>query len=104
MRMALSESLKYVVCQTLIPRVDGRGRVGVYEILKGTPSVGNMIREAKTVQLTSTMQIGRGLGMRTVDMALEELLGAKLISPETAYVRAEKKELFEGLLGSVGGA
>ncbi|MFO0725325.1 MAG: PilT/PilU family type 4a pilus ATPase [Myxococcota bacterium] len=103
-RMALSESLKYVVCQTLIPRVDGRGRVGVYEILKGTPSVGNMIREAKTVQLTSTMQIGRGLGMRTVDMALEELLGAKLISPETAYVRAEKKELFEGLLGSVGGA
>jgi twitching motility protein PilT len=100
-RMALSESLKYVVCQTLIPRADARGRVAVFEILKGTPSVGNMIREGKTFQLPSLMQIGRSIGMRTVDVALEELLAAKLISPEAAYVRAEKKETFEKLLGSL---
>jgi twitching motility protein PilT len=98
-RMALSESLKYVICQTLIPRADGWGRVAVFELLKGTLSVANMIREGKTFQLPSLMQIGKSIGMRTVDMALEELLAQKLITPEAAYVRAEKKELFEGLLG-----
>lgn len=97
-RMSLSESLKYVICQTLIPRADGEGRVAVFELLKGTLSVGNLIREAKTFQLPSLMQIGKSIGMRTVDMALEELLALKLITPEAAYVRAEKKELFEALL------
>jgi twitching motility protein PilT len=44
-RMGLSESLKYVVSQSLVPRADGKGRVAVYEVLKGIMNVGTMIRE-----------------------------------------------------------
>jgi len=96
-RMALSESLKYVVCQSLLPRKDGQGRVAVFEVLKGTMPVGNLIRENKTYQLPSMMQIGRGVGMQTVDQALMGLVQADLISPEDAWRRAEKPEDFEAL-------
>ena len=96
-RMALSESLKYVVSQTLIPRADGKGRVAVFEVLKGTLSVGNLIRDNKTFQLPSMMQIGRRHGMQTRDVALMELVEAKLVAPESAWARADKPETFEAL-------
>ncbi len=96
-RMALSESLKYVVCQSLLPRKDGLGRVAVFEVLKGTIPVGNLIRENKTFQLPSMMQIGRAVGMQTVDQALLELVQADLITPEAAWRRAEKPDNFESL-------
>ena len=96
-RMALSESLKYVVCQSLLPRKDGLGRVAVFEVLKGTIPVGNLIRENKTFQIPSMMQIGRSVGMQTVDQALLELVQAGLITPEAAWRRAEKPDNFESL-------
>lgn len=94
-RMSLSESLKYVVCQSLLPRKDGEGRVACYEVLKGTFNVGNLIRENKMHLIPSLMQIGRNQGMQTVDMALEDLVEADLITPEAAWGRAEKQETFE---------
>ncbi|MCB9758807.1 MAG: PilT/PilU family type 4a pilus ATPase [Alphaproteobacteria bacterium] len=93
-RMALSESLKYVICQSLIPKADKRGRVGVFEILKGTFSVSNLIRDNKTYQLASIMQIGQNAGMQTVDMALTDLYESGLITAETAWMRADKPETF----------
>ncbi|MBM4392802.1 MAG: PilT/PilU family type 4a pilus ATPase [Deltaproteobacteria bacterium] len=99
-RMGLSESLKYVVCQSLIKRKDGKGRVAVYEVLKGAMSVGTLIRDNKLTQLPSMMQIGRQLGMQTVDIALQELVTAGLISAETAWARAEKPETFEAMCSS----
>jgi twitching motility protein PilT len=95
--MALSESLKYVVSQQLIPRRDGQGRVAAFEVLKGTFSIGNLIRDDKTYQIPSMMQIGRRFGMQTRDMALLDLVEAGLISPETAWARADKPANFEAL-------
>lgn len=94
-RMALSESLKYVVSQQLIPRKDGSGRVAVFEVLKGTPSIGNLIRDNKTFQIPSMMQVGQSVGMQNVDMALMDLYESDLISAETAWLKAEKPALFE---------
>jgi twitching motility protein PilT len=94
-RMALSESLKYVVSQQLIPRKDGQGRVAVFEVLKGTPSIGNLIRDNKTFQIPSMMQVGQSVGMQNVDMALMDLYESDLISAETAWLKAEKPALFE---------
>ncbi|MCK6510903.1 PilT/PilU family type 4a pilus ATPase [Myxococcota bacterium] len=94
-RMSLSESLKYVLCQSLLPRKDGSGRVAVFEILKNTLGVSNLIREDKTYQLPSMMQIGRNAGMQTVDQALMALVQSDLIAPEEAWLRAEKPETFE---------
>ena len=96
-RVALSESLKYVLCQSLVPRKDGKGRVAVFEVLKNSLSIGNLIRENKTFQIPSLMQIGRNMGMQTVDMALMELVESGLIAPEEAWKKAEKPETFAPL-------
>jgi len=99
-RASLSESLKYVICQRLVPRKDpekvrpGRRRVAVFEVIKVTFSLGNKIRKDETLQIPGLMQIGRHLGMRTRDMALLELLDSDLIEPETAWRFAEKPSSF----------
>ncbi len=96
-RMSLSEALKYVVSQSLIPRSDGQGRVAVFEVLKGTLSVGNLIRDNKTYQLHSQMQIGKRFGMQTRDMALMALVEAELVSAEDAWRMADQPATFEPL-------
>lgn len=93
-RVSLSESLKLIISQLLIPRADGQGRVAVYEVLKSSTSVRSLIRDGKTFQLGSTMTIGRSLGMQTLDGALEERLKAGTITFETAMYFAQNKEQF----------
>jgi twitching motility protein PilT len=96
-RMGLSESLKWVVSQSLIPRADGNGRVAVFELLKNTFSIGNLIRDDKTYQIPSQMQIGRRSGMQTVDQALLDLVESRLITPEAAWGRATNPDTFAAM-------
>ncbi|MBI2251242.1 MAG: PilT/PilU family type 4a pilus ATPase [Armatimonadetes bacterium] len=86
-RTMLSESLKGVVSQQLIPRADGNGRVAAAEILIGTLSVANMIREGKTFQLPSAIQIGKNEGMCLMDYSILDLYEKKLITKEEAQAR-----------------
>jgi hypothetical protein len=79
----VSESLHGVVCQRLVPSLDGR-RAPALEILVGTPAVANLIRENKLFQLRGVMQTGRAQGMRTLDDSLRELVAAGRIDPEEA--------------------
>lgn len=94
-RIGLAGSLKLVVSQLLAPKADGKSRVAVFEVLKVTPSIRAMIREGKTFQIGNAMQLGRELGMQTIDAALEEALSQGTITLETAHALAIKKETFE---------
>jgi twitching motility protein PilT len=67
-------------------------------VLRNTVAVANMIREEKTFQIPSAMQIGKSQGMQTFDEALKALVTASRISGETAYRAASKKEEFESFL------
>jgi twitching motility protein PilT len=96
-RGGLAESLKLIVSQVLVPRADGKGRMAVFEILKSTSSVRSLIRDGKTLQLPSTMMIGRSVGMQTLDGALEERLRAGHITFETALHFAQSKDAFAKL-------
>jgi len=69
--------------------------VACFEVLRNTLAVGNMIRDQKTYQIPSAMQIGRSQGMQTFDEALKALASAGRITGETAYRAATKKEEFE---------
>ena len=97
-RMMLSESLKVVVNQQLVRRADRKGRVAYHEVLMVTSPIRNLIRDQKTNLINSAMTIGKESGMQTLDMALQDLVAQTLITPEDAYLRAEKKELFEALV------
>ncbi len=97
-RVTLSETLKIVVAQNLLPRVDQPGRCAVLEILVCTPAVASMIREGKTYQLISMMQTGKRYGMQLLDDSIETLLNKGWITPEVAYETAIDKKYFASLL------
>lgn len=81
-RVMLSESLRGVVAQALLPRVENQGRVPVVEILVNVPAVANLIREGKTFQISSAMQTGRGHGMMTFETAVYDLVQKGFIAKE----------------------
>jgi len=98
-RIMVSESLRGIVSQQLIPRKDGQGRALAMEILTNTPAVGNLIREAKTYMLPGVMQTGKKQGMKLMDDSLIELYDSGQISQEEAYTRAEQKALMRQHFG-----
>ncbi len=94
-RAMVSESLKAVVSQRLIANKAGTGMELALEILIGTLSVANIIRDAKTFQLQSLMQTGRNIGMQMMDDALLKLVKEEKISVEQALAVASSKKLFQ---------
>src|SRR5690606_4647718 len=80
-RTMLSESLVGVATQALLPRIGG-GRAAAIEILVATPAVRNLIRENKTYQIPSAMQVGAKSGMITMEAALSDLVAKGLVSPD----------------------
>ncbi|MGC2238048.1 MAG: type IV pilus twitching motility protein PilT [Pyrinomonadaceae bacterium] len=96
-RVMLSESLKGVISQTLLPKKGG-GRVAALEILIVTPAISNLIREGKTFQIPSAMQTGKQLGMVVLNDALMNLVQKGLVEPRDAYIKAVDKPGFESLM------
>jgi twitching motility protein PilT len=94
-RTMLSESLRGVVSQQLVPTIDGEGRVLACEVLLGTPAVANMIRERKTFQLPSIMQTGRTLGMLRMDDSLFEHFSSGRISADAAITYSQDPKAAE---------
>jgi twitching motility protein PilT len=92
-RVMVSESLRGVISQQLVPRMDGKGRALALEILVNTPAVAATIRDGKTFMLPGIIQTGRKLGMQLMDDSLMSLYDKGIISQEEAYARAEQKQL-----------
>src|SRR5881275_3254867 len=90
-RIMVSESLRGIISQQLIPHVSGAGRVLAIETLTNTPAVANVIREAKTFMLPGIIQTGKKQGMQLMDDALVDLASRGLISPEEAITRADQR-------------
>lgn len=90
-RSQLSSMLEAVLSMRLIPSVDNR-RIPVVEVLLGNSAVASVIRDGKTHMLTNVMQTAGEAGMRTLEMALAEAYGKKLISLETAREYAQNVE------------
>jgi len=97
-RTMVSESLRGIVSQQLVPRADGMGRVVALEVMVNTPAVANLIRESKTFMLPGIIQTGKKLGMKLMDDSLMELMEEGVISPHEAFDRAEQKKVFEPFL------
>ena len=98
-RIMVSESLRGIISQQLVPRADGMGRALAIEILMNTPAVANVIREAKTFMLPGIIQTGKKLGMKLMDDSLADLFTTGLISADEAIARAEQKQLMKQICG-----
>ncbi|HEY7172278.1 MAG TPA: type IV pilus twitching motility protein PilT [Vicinamibacterales bacterium] len=108
-RTQLSLVLEGIVCQALLPKADGKGRVVSLEILVPTPAIRNLIRDDKIHQIYGAMQTGQEkLGMQTANQSLASLHMKRLISLETALGassnRDELQEMISRGVGVVPGA
>jgi twitching motility protein PilT len=98
-RAQLSMVLEGVLCQALIPRVDGRGRAMVMEILVPNPAIRNLIREDKIHQIYSAMQTGTGQsGMQTFNQSLANTYFAKQITLEVAMARSSNPDELQDMI------
>jgi twitching motility protein PilT len=103
-RAQLAATLRGVVCQTLVKKASGKGRVVATEVLIATPAVANLIREGKTFQISSAMQAGGELGMHTMDRHLADLANAGVISQRAAIDKAQDVEGIKQLIHRVDSA
>ena len=87
-RNMISESLRGVICQQLIPKKDGTGMVPAYEVLIVTPSVANLIRSNKITQINNAISTSKSFGMILMDTSLENLAKNSQISNKEACERA----------------
>jgi len=91
----LSGALEGIVCQRLIPRADGQGRILASEVLKPNHAIRNCIRERKLEQIVGLMEIGHKEGNRTIDETIGALLGAGLITRDEALFNCRERKTFE---------
>jgi len=108
-RTQLSLVLEGIVCQALLPRADGQGRVVALEIMVPNPAIRNLIRDDKVHQIYSTMQTGQEkLGMQTMNQSLATLVQKRQISTEAALgassLRDELEQMMARGAGVVAGA
>ena len=98
-RAQLSLVLEGVLCQALLPRADGHGRIMVMEIMIPNSAIRNLIREDKIHQIYSAMQTGTGqTGMQTFNQGLSAAYAAKLISLETALSRSSNPDELQDMI------
>ena len=93
-RTMISESLRGVVAQQLIPRKDGQGRALACELLINNTGIANLIRDGKTYQITVAMQTGKKDGMCVMDNSILELYQQGIISHEEAESRSNNRDLY----------
>ncbi|MCO4769387.1 MAG: PilT/PilU family type 4a pilus ATPase [Deltaproteobacteria bacterium] len=99
-RAMLAHTLRAVVCQHLLRRKDGTGRVPAVEIMLNTDATANHIRRGQCFQLPSVMQTSRELGMQMMDDQLLNLVQDGIVSAPEAYAKALDKSLFEHVLAA----
>ncbi|MEO6212132.1 MAG: type IV pilus twitching motility protein PilT [Vicinamibacterales bacterium] len=108
-RTQLSLVLEGIVCQILLPRADGQGRVVALEIMVPNPAIRNLIRDDEVHQIYSTMQTGQEkLGMQTMNQSLATLVQRRVITMDTAIgsssLRDELQQMIARGAGVVAGA
>src|SRR5512146_2929866 len=92
-RAQLSLVLEGILCQSLLPKMDGQGRAMAMEIMVPNPAIRNLIREDKIHQIYSAMQSGQEkFGMQTFNQALATLYLQKQISLEVAMARSSNQD------------
>jgi twitching motility protein PilT len=101
-RVQLANNLMAIFTQQLLPRTSGEGRVLAYELLIANPAVRNLIREGKTHQILSQIQMGGQAGMITMDACLSELHLKRLISFEMGLARSVDQKEYERLVSTGG--
>jgi twitching motility protein PilT len=98
MKMQFSQLLEAVLCQTLIPKASGCGRVAAFEVMVANTAIRNLIREGKTHEIPGVKQLNRGAGMRTLDQDLATLVQKGTIKKSEAMLKTSHPDSLNRML------
>lgn len=90
-RSMIAESIRGIVCQRLMTKLDGQGQVLAQEIMLNNSAISNIIKKNQLLQLNSTIQTSSSAGMTLMDNSIYKLYQNKMISGEEAYHNSENK-------------
>ncbi len=97
-RAQLANVLEGVLTQTLLQRLDGKGRICAQEIMVATPAIRTLIRDNKVHQMTSIIQASAKYGMQTLDTALRNLVLSRQVSFEEALRKTPNADDFKAMV------
>jgi twitching motility protein PilT len=97
-RLQFSQVIVAVLSQALLPRAGSKGRIAAFEIMTGNSAVKNLVREGKTFELHSVMQLSSAEGMQTLDQALADLVRKKMVTLEEAKMKSSHPDRLKKLL------
>lgn len=97
----LASLLVAVLCQVLVPRADGSGRIAAVEVMLANPPVKSLIREGKIYLLPNVIRTHREIGMITMDEALSNLYLRRVITDGTLFAFCNDQQEVEKLIGGV---
>jgi len=100
-QMRMASLLVAILCQVLVPRADGSGRVAAVEVMLANPPVRSLIREGKIYLLHNVIRTHREIGMISLDEALVNLYLKRVITDETLFAFCNDRSEVEKLIGSV---
>src|SRR6186713_1103292 len=104
-RVQLSFVLEGILCQSLLPKANGKGRAMAMEILVPNAAIRNLIREDKVHQIYSMMQTGQAkYGMQTFNQSLATLYFKKAITLQTALARSSNPDELQEMISRGAGA
>ena len=101
-RTQIAGALQGVITQTLLPTLDGQGRVPSLEILLPDDAIRNLIRQSKVEQIYSYMQTGSRAGMQTMEQSLADLVMRRVVAPDEALARSSRRDELVSLLQRMG--
>jgi twitching motility protein PilT len=93
-RTMISQSLKAISCQLLLPDIHGQGRLPACEILLRTPAIAHLIRSNRIYDVRNNLLMGKNMGMRHLDQSLGELVDAGVLDISEAHRHAKDKRRF----------
>ena len=96
----LASVLLGILCQALVPRTSGEGRIAAVEIMLGNPAIKNLIREGKVHQLPNAIRTHSRLGMKLLDQSLIELYREGRISYENVLAFCNEQDEVIKLIGN----
>jgi twitching motility protein PilT len=97
-RLQFSQIIEAVLSQTLLPKAEGKGRTAAFEIMLGSTAVRNLVREGKSFELHSVMQLSASEGMQTLDQALADLVRRKIVTLEEAKMKSSHPDRLKKML------
>jgi twitching motility protein PilT len=98
-QMRMASLLVAILCQVLVPRADGKGRIAAVEVMLANPPVRSLIREGKIYLLPNVIRTHREIGMISLDEALVNLYLRRVITDEALFAFCNDRQEVEKLIG-----